>query len=249
MDYDQTTMPAAYDAGRGYDPATLKLWLDVVASVAPEKVEHILDLGCGTGRYSAALAARFGAEVTALDPSEKMLAQAARKGGEGVRYVRGSGEAVPLPDDAVDMVFISMVFHHFASPLGAARECHRVLTDGGVVCLRAGTSERTDDYPYVPFFPRTRTLIAKDLQSLAVIEETFLVAGFALVRHDVVQSEVGASWAAYADRLAYRANSILAQLTDREFEDGMAALRDFAAAAPPEQRVIEPVDFFAFRRI
>jgi hypothetical protein len=29
MDYDKTNMPAAYDAGRGYSPAVLGLWLEL----------------------------------------------------------------------------------------------------------------------------------------------------------------------------------------------------------------------------
>jgi len=38
--------------------------------------KRILDLGCGTGRFSAALRARFEAEVIGIDPSKKMLEQA-----------------------------------------------------------------------------------------------------------------------------------------------------------------------------
>jgi len=38
-----------------------------------------LDIGCGTGRYSTALAAHFNAHVIAVDPSEKMLAEARKR--------------------------------------------------------------------------------------------------------------------------------------------------------------------------
>ena len=80
MDYDQTQMPAAYDAGRGYRPAILSMWLDVIARrLQGEPIDDILDVGCGTGRYSAALADRFDARVIAVDPSAKMLAEARKK--------------------------------------------------------------------------------------------------------------------------------------------------------------------------
>jgi SAM-dependent methyltransferase len=117
MDYDKTNMPAAYDAGRSYSPAVLARWLDVISRrVAKSAVSEILDIGCGTGRYSTALAAHFDARVVAIDPSEKMLAQARKKAMERVSYERASGESLPLPDGSVDMVFMSMVFHHFDDP-------------------------------------------------------------------------------------------------------------------------------------
>jgi ubiquinone/menaquinone biosynthesis C-methylase UbiE len=249
IDYDQTTIPAEYDAGRGYAPAVLKSWLDTISSaVPPDHIDDILDLGCGTGRYSAALAAHFNARVVAVDPSDKMLSEARKKATEGVRFVRGSGEAMPLESATVDMVFMSMVFHHFSCPRRAAEECHRVLREDGFVCLRAGSTDRMDSYPYVPFFPRTPVLLANNLQSLETIETTFRGAGFQLVHQEVVNSEVAASWHAYADKTAHRADSILVQLTDQEFDEGLAALRTYAAAERSGHPVIEPVDFLVFRR-
>jgi ubiquinone/menaquinone biosynthesis C-methylase UbiE len=249
MDYDQTTMPSAYDAGRGYAPAVLSFWLRTIAArLAGDHIADILDLGCGTGRYSAALAAHFGARVVGVDPSEKMLAEAYRKGGDNVRFLRASGEALPLDDASVDMVFMSMVFHHFDTPQKVAQECHRVLRPGGVACLRACTTDRIDDYPYVRFFPDTRPLLNKDLQSHAFIDATFEDAGFRRVHHEIVCSEVAPSWTRYAEKLRFRADSILNQLTDQAFQAGLAALQEHARGAPPDEPVIEPVDFFVYRR-
>jgi ubiquinone/menaquinone biosynthesis C-methylase UbiE len=250
MDYDQTTMPSAYDAGRGYAPAVLDFWLKTIAApIATEHISSVLDLGCGTGRYSAALAAHFGTRVVGVDPSEMMLSEALRKSADNVTFLRGSGEAIPLPDATVDMVFISMVFHHFEDPRRAAEECHRVLREAGVVCMRAAVTNRADTYPYVPFFPRMQSLLASSLPSLAFIETTFGAAGFHFLHHEVVMSEVAASWQAYADKTAYRADSILAQLTDPEFEQGLTSLRRYAPLQPSSQPVIEPVDFFVYRRM
>jgi ubiquinone/menaquinone biosynthesis C-methylase UbiE len=178
-----------------------------------------------------------------------MLSEAWRKSSDNVTYLRGSGEAVPLPDATVDMVFVSMVFHHFEDPGRAAEECHRVLRAAGVVCMRAGVTNRADSYPCVPFFPRTRSLLASSLPSLAFIETTFQAAGFDILHHEVVMSEVAASWPAYADKIAYRADSILAQLTDPEFEQGLTSLRRYAALQPSSHRVMDPVDLLVFRRM
>jgi ubiquinone/menaquinone biosynthesis C-methylase UbiE len=250
MDYGTTTMPAAYDAGRGYSPQVLRLWLGAIGRVAgtAHPIHDILDLGCGTGRYSGALAEHFSASVVAIDPSEKMLAEARRKNAACVRHLRGDGEALPLPDASVDMVFMSMVFHHFADRDHVARECRRVLRAGGVAVLRVGVTERIDDYPYTPFFPRTRELIARSLTSLAAVQDTFARAGFAPQAHEVVMSETAASWPQYAERVSLRADSILIQLGEDEFANGLDALRAYAAEPARSGPVIEPVDLFAFRR-
>jgi len=144
------------------------------------------------------------------------------------------------------MVFISMAFHHFEHPDRAAAECRRVLRRNGKLCLRAGTIEQIDNYAYVEFFPTSRPILNRSLRSQAFIESTFARAGFQLLRHELVPSEAAESWNAYAERLAYRADSILVQLSDREFEDGLASLCEYAKTAAPHAPVIEPVDFFVF---
>jgi ubiquinone/menaquinone biosynthesis C-methylase UbiE len=247
VDYDKTDMPRGYDLGRGYSATQLDRWLEVISGSVPQySLAAILDLGCGTGRYSVALAEHFDARVIALDPSEKMLAEARRKAIDQVGYVRACGESLPLAQGSVDMVFISMVFHHFDDAVRAVRECHRVLRPGRAVCLRAGTTEQIDQYAYVPFFPETRAILRRSLKARESIESTFAAGEFELGYHEIVWSEAALSWKDYAERIAYRADSILVQLSDREFERGLETLRDHAAANKANEPVVEPIDFFVF---
>ena len=58
-------------------------------------------------------------------------------------------------------------------------------------------------------------------------------------RGQLIRHEVAGNWKAYADRLAFRADSILVQLSDQEFEEGLAALRRHAVTAPPDEPVTE----------
>ena len=249
MDYDKGNIPASYDAGRGHSAATLAMWLERISKCAPrERLRTIVDLGCGTGRYSTPLANHFDAEVVAIDRSAKMLAEARKKDAPRVRYVRASGAALPLRDGSVDMIFMSMVFHHFENPLHAMRECHRVLRAGGTVCLRAATTDRIGTYPYVPFFARSRSIHKATIQSQSRIEAIFRAAGFELSRHELVRHEVASNWRIYADKIAAGADSILAQLAEDEFSEGMALLRRHAQARPLSEPVVEVVDLFSFRR-
>ncbi len=109
MDYDATDIAVSYDRGRDHGPEFLDLWMDVVSShVKDQRTKRILDLGCGTGRFSEALRARFDADVIGVDPSKKMLEQARSKPSSSrIRYEPGRGESIPLPHNSVDLIFMS----------------------------------------------------------------------------------------------------------------------------------------------
>jgi SAM-dependent methyltransferase len=87
-DQKWTTTPLTsllpHDRGRDHGPEFLDLWMDVVAShVKDQSTKTIQDLGCGTGRFTEALAVRFDADVIGVDLSKKMLAQARSKPAHG----------------------------------------------------------------------------------------------------------------------------------------------------------------------
>lgn len=248
MDYDSTEIPAGYDRGREHGPEIHKLWMNVVASyLTGQAIKTILDLGCGTGRFTEDLAVWFNAEVVGIDPSQKMLEQAQRKRTDRrVRYESGCGEAIPLPNDSIDLIFMSMIFHHFNNPTLAASECRRVLRDEGIAFLRAGTREHISSYPYVDFFPESRPLLEECLTAGASIREVFESAGFRTVATDVVTQEIAPSFEAYAEKLSAGADSVLVRLSQHDFEAGISALRSHAARVD-SQAVFEPIDIFVFR--
>jgi ubiquinone/menaquinone biosynthesis C-methylase UbiE len=245
LDYDTTEIPQNYDRGRDHGPENLRLWMNVVSSfVEPEHVASILDLGCGTGRFSEALAVHFNASVFALDPSQKMLAQAREKQHDPrVRYQLGCAEEIPLPDGEVDLVFMSMSFHHFERPLVAARECHRVLRSGGTAILRAGSRDRIPSYPYVSFFPASLPFLKEHLPTTETMRNTFESAGFQTIAVELVPQEIAPSFRAYAEKLASGSDSILVRLKPEDFDAGIAAMRSCEIQDP----VTEPIDVLVFR--
>jgi ubiquinone/menaquinone biosynthesis C-methylase UbiE len=248
MDYDTTDIASTYDLGRDHGPEFLDLWMNVVAShVKDQSTKTILDLGCGTGRFTEALRARFDANVIGVDPSEKMLARARSKlSGPGIRYEIGRAEAIPLPDNSFDLVFMSMIFHHLEDPLLAARESRRVLRDGGTSFVRTGIRERISSYPYFDFFPESRPILEEILPTKAFVREVFEAAGFRTVIEELVTQEIAPSYTAYAKKLGEGADSVLARLSRGDFDDGMRALRAHAAHADGKA-VYEPIDVFVFQ--
>ena len=248
MDYDATDIAVSYDRGRDHGPEFLDLWMNVVSShVKNQRTRTILDLGCGTGRFSEALAVHFHAEVIGIDPSTKMLEQARSKQHElRVRYEPGSGESIPLPDNSVDLVFMSMIFHHLENPSLMALECRRVLRENGIAFLRAGTRERISSYPYVDYFPESKPILEKCLPTNTSVREVFEAAGFRMLTLELVTQQIASSYTAYAEKLSAGADSILASLSQREFDNGMTALRAHAANTDGAA-VFEPIDVFVFR--
>ena len=247
MDYDRTNIPEAYNRGRDHGPAFVEQWMKVVSGyVDAAGVRRILDLGCGTGRFAGPLARRFEADVVGLDPSRKMLLQAtSNKENAGVLFASGLAEALPLRSNCIDMIFISMIFHHFSDPSAVARECRRVLRSSGRLCLRTASTEMIPSYPYVPFFPTTRPLLEQRLPSIAFQREVFESESFRVQAYDLVTQEVAGDYSAYAVKLATRADSIIASLDEEAFQAGLKAVRS-AAVALPTRPVTEPIDFVVF---
>jgi len=128
MDYDAYVIAEVYDKARALLPATARLWQEVLADyIDPGAAPLILDLGCGTGRFSELLAQRFGGQVIGIDPSERMVQQARRKPNPGnISYWKASAEALPLSNDRADLVFSAAR----PPPRGNATGC----------CAMAGTS-------------------------------------------------------------------------------------------------------------
>jgi len=249
MEYDSTNIPAGYDLARSHTPEVMDLWMNTIASCAGQgTIRSILDIGCGTGRFSEALASRFAADVLGIDPSVKMLEQArAKPHSSRVRYAMGHGEAIPLRRRSIDLVFMSMVFHHFNSPALVARECSRVLRQRGLVFLRAGTLEQIASYPYVPFFPGSVPILERTIVAKQILRDTFEAAGLRTVESGMLVQQVASTYAVYAERIAAGGDSVLAELDPIEFEAGLKALCAHAAQVDPKA-VTEPIDFFVFAR-
>lgn len=90
-----------------------------------------LDIGCGTG-YSALALAELCERVVGVDPSAAMLERAAPH--ERVRYLPGSGDALPLPDHSADVITFAGSLFYTDTPATHA-EARRVAKPDALVVV------------------------------------------------------------------------------------------------------------------
>jgi SAM-dependent methyltransferase len=99
-------------------------------ALEPAPGPRVLDLGAGTGKLAAMLVA-LGAEVIAVEPDSAMLTEL-RCALPAVPALRGSAEAIPLPDASIDAVLAGQALHWFDMAV-AGPEIARVLVPGGIL--------------------------------------------------------------------------------------------------------------------
>src|SRR4051812_7515528 len=132
--YDQWA--ASYD--KDANPLVILEEGHVAAILGEVRGQSIADIGCGTGRHALRLA-RAGAEATALDFSEEMLARArAKPGAERVRFVQpGLCRPLPLPDASYARVLCCLVLDHIRKLDLLFSDLRRVCNAGGFVLVTA----------------------------------------------------------------------------------------------------------------
>ncbi|HVI30564.1 class I SAM-dependent methyltransferase [Phenylobacterium sp.] len=113
---------------------------------------HVLEIGCGLGRFSRALARRF-ERVTAIDVSDEMVSQAkaANAPWGNIEFRASDGESIPLPPQSVDFAFSYEVFQHMPSHRviqANLREVGRVLRHGGAAMIHLRTGGMSQQILY-----------------------------------------------------------------------------------------------------
>lgn len=214
---------------------------------APAAITCIVDLGCGTGRFSGLLARTFQARVIGVDASFRMIAQR-DEGSAGTSFVAGAAEAIPLAGGTADLVFLSMVYHHLESVRETVREIARVLRPGALAIVRNPTRETADAFEYLHFFPEALAIDVARMPSRDSIEAAFAAAAFHRVAHRIVRHRFAEDHADYYRKVSLRALSSLQLIPDDAFERGLRAFERHCRDAPASGPIYEPVEMFVFQR-
>ena len=153
----------------------------LVSLVGERRHRRALDLGCGAGHASFAVAP-FAAEVVALDLSPEMLDVVARtateRGLANVTTRKGTTDRLPFDDESFDCVISRYSAHHWPDLDRALREAVRVLAPGGLLAIVDSVS------PGLP-------LLDTHLQAIELLRDTSHVRSYARAEWEAALARAG----------------------------------------------------------
>lgn len=189
----------------------------------------VLDVGCGTGNYAAALTAATSCRISGIDPSQRML-DSAREAASWESLVRGSAESLPFGDDAFDVVISTDVIHHVRDRDAYFDEAARVLRPGGhLVTVTDSHDTIPRRRPLSSHFPETVTVELQRYPPVPRLLEEMAGAGFVEPRLVEVSRNYDLDdIQAYRDR----AFSSLLLIEEEAFRRGISRLEADLARGP-----------------
>jgi SAM-dependent methyltransferase len=117
-----------YDRARPRYPAQM---FDDLAAAAVPRGERVLEIGCGTGQATIALAERgYGIVAVELGPEMATVARRNLARFDSVEVVTAAFEDWPLPDEPFDVVFSATAFHWVDPAVRVSKSADALRPDG-----------------------------------------------------------------------------------------------------------------------
>jgi ubiquinone/menaquinone biosynthesis C-methylase UbiE len=196
---------------RAADPQQRAMREGYLSEIEFPQCARVLEVGCGSGAVSRALAAwtRVG-EVVGIDPSPILLAKARDLAGDlqALSFVEGDGRAMPFESASFDAVVFHTTLCHVPEPERGLAEAMRVLRSEGTLALFDGdyTTTTVSTGEFDPLQACTDAFVASSLQNRWLIRRLprlVAAAGFELVRfasHGYVEAPSGGYTLSIIDR-------------------------------------------------
>ena len=179
---------------------------------------RVLELGCGTGRFTQALEERELARVCAIDSSEAMVERAKAI---GVNARRARAEALPFKEGWFDAVVTRMVIHLVDRPRAFAQAA-RVLAPQGRFAIATEDPASFDDVWFTRFFPSVPELDRARFPSADGLRAELVAAGLPGVQIEQLRQRRTISRERAMDVIRSRAFSTFDLLPPDEYAAGLA---------------------------
>jgi len=183
-DYD--AISRYYDRVRGFGPQYHAGWVEAIVRHGGLRARRrVLDVGCGTGRYTSILAAKLGRPIVGLDLSAGMLERARDRSalGDGqLRLVQGDALSLPFKEGSFDAATLFLVVHHLSDHRRLGRELLRALAPGGRALVMTRDHDEIEG-SYIALFPGVLEIDLARFPRVDRLEGDLRAAGLVNVGH------------------------------------------------------------------
>jgi len=203
-------------------PMTDGVWLSKIIEYGKiDSNSAVLDVGCGTGRFTLGISTAANCVLCALEPSIEMLKQAVAKDkSRDVLWVRGDGQKSPFRDHSFDTVYMTFVIHHIENREMALKEMYRALKKGGNCVIMTNSHYRIKKH-IIRDFPGVIAIDLKRFPSVPSLKKTMVKIGFRNVHYHVVKHDEGYMLTdEYLERVRNKYISTLTLLSEEAFQRG-----------------------------
>ena len=166
IDYNQTRTADSFLAERFF------------SLMSPRKDSCSLDVGCGTGNYTVALASG-GYSFCGVEPSETMIEQARRKS-NSVVWTQATAEELPFKKEFFGAALATLTIHHWKNLEKGFAEIRRVLKNGCNFVIFTAYPEQMENYWLNHYFPQMLKDSMAVMPARNKIETSLNSAGFVI---------------------------------------------------------------------
>jgi ubiquinone/menaquinone biosynthesis C-methylase UbiE len=167
---------AGYNSTRRADPYIADRLYEFLLQ-APNGI--YLDLGCGTGNYTVALAEK-GLHFYGVEPSERMLIAARERSGQ-VEWMQGAAEQIPVENNFFHGAIATLTIHHWKDLHTAFAELYRVLKPGARLVIFTASLEQTQGYWLNHYFPEMMENSTLQMPSIERVTGAITGADFTII--------------------------------------------------------------------
>jgi len=220
---DYSKISKIYDIGRATNAETVEKLVRLLR-VSTDSI--LLDMGCGTGNYTAALQ-KVGKSVIGVDISPDMIEQARVKFPR-LQFICSDVTNLPFDSGMFDGAFAIQVLHHVKKMENFLMEAYRVVRKGAYIAIHSCSHRQMKAFWFYHYFPKGLEVDLSRIPNSKEIASLLKKTGFSNVGVEICYSDVVVAYEApkcYLDKKYRDSDSTFALLTEEDIEAGCEKLK------------------------
>lgn len=170
------TIGNSYNTTRKADPYLLSRLTDLLGNI-----DHVLDIGSGTGNYTIALSQK-GYNMIGVEPSEVMINEAKRRS-EKVKWIQGTAEELHL-NEQFDGTLATLTLHHWNDITKGLSKVKEQLKPGFPIVIFTSSPEQMSTYWLHEYFPKMMADSSLNMPTTETVKSALANAGFTHIQEE-----------------------------------------------------------------